>query len=127
MLSLLFHSPPPVTGNLQASIKAVYFQHEFPATTENIPTEASFGILLDKTNFYSEQGGQEYDIGNIMTLDGESEFVVENCQSFGGYVLHIGFMKYGKLNVNDTVEVSYDQVSVLRLLCSLLHHAFSLT
>ncbi|KAI9284112.1 alanyl-tRNA synthetase [Umbelopsis sp. AD052] len=99
-----------LNGNLQATVKAVYFQHEFPATTESIPTEASFGILLDKTNFYSEQGGQEYDIGNIMTLDGENEFVVENCQSFGGYVLHIGFMKYGKLNVNDTVEVSYDQL-----------------
>ncbi|KAM3583534.1 Alanine--tRNA ligase [Umbelopsis sp. WA50703] len=97
-------------GNVQSLVKAIYFKHEFPTTTKDIPSEVSFGILLDKTNFYSEQGGQEYDIGNIITLDGENEFVVENCQSFGGYVLHIGFMKYGQLNVDDNVEVSYDQL-----------------
>jgi alanyl-tRNA synthetase len=102
-------------------VKAIYFKHEFPTTTKDIPSEVSFGILLDKTNFYSEQGGQEYDIGNIITLDGENEFVVENCQSFGGYVLHIGFMKYGQLNVDDNVEVSYDQVCTISNMLDTFH------
>ena len=31
-------------------------------------------------------------------------------QSFNGYVLHIGNMKYGSLSVNDKVVASYDEV-----------------
>jgi alanyl-tRNA synthetase len=54
-------------------------------------------------------------------LDGENEFVVENCQSFGGYVLHIGFMKYGQLNVDDNVEVSYDQVCTISNMLDTFH------
>lgn len=70
----------------------------------------AFGILLDKTNFYAEQGGQEADIGNIMLDSENSEFVVEDVQISAGYVLHVGFLKYGTLNVGDQVICSYDEV-----------------
>jgi alanyl-tRNA synthetase len=79
-------------------------------STSNIPEDSSFGLLLDRTSFYAEAGGQEYDTGNIV-IDGVADFQVSNVQVFNGYVLHIGRLKYGALEVGDEVVSSYDEVS----------------
>lgn len=100
-----------MSGNVQAHIKSIFFDHKFLDDSSSIPEGRKFGLLLDKTNFYAESGGQQFDTGSIITLDSETEFAVEDCQSFGGYVLHIGHLKYGSLKVNDDVEVSFDEVS----------------
>ncbi|KAI8982374.1 alanyl-tRNA synthetase [Mycotypha africana] len=97
-------------GNIQAEIKAIFFEHKFLDNTNDIPEERNFGLLMDKTNFYAESGGQQYDTGSIITLDGNTEFVVEDCQLFGGYVLHVGHLKYGQLKINDKVELTYDDL-----------------
>jgi alanyl-tRNA synthetase len=68
-----------------------------------------FGVLLDRTNFYSESGGQIYDEG-ALTVDGQMEFFVEAVQSFGGYVLHIGYLKYGRISVGDHVVSAFDEL-----------------
>lgn len=94
--------------NVQARVKAIFFEHKFLSDTSEIPEGRRFGLLTDKTNFYAESGGQEYDTGSIITLDGETEFAVEDCQSFGGYVLHIGHLKYGQLKLDTEVELSFD-------------------
>lgn len=95
-------------GNVQGEIKAIFFEHKFLDSSKDIPEDRNFGLLVDKTNFYAESGGQEYDTGSIITLDGNTEFVVEDCQLYGGYVLHVGHLKYGQLSLNDKVELSYD-------------------
>ncbi|KAJ1933636.1 Alanine--tRNA ligase, partial [Linderina pennispora] len=66
------------------------------------------GVVLDRTAFYAEQGGQEYDTGSLVSSDLSSEFTVEDVQVYGGYVLHTGFLKYGALRVGDSVEAQYD-------------------
>ena len=66
-------------------------------------------MILNKTNFYAEQGGQEYDTGKIL-IDGQAEFSVENVQVYAGYVLHTGYLKYGSLSVQDKVICEYDEV-----------------
>ncbi|ORZ17358.1 mitochondrial and cytoplasmic alanine-tRNA ligase Ala1 [Absidia repens] len=98
-----------VGGSTQGFIKSIYYQHRFLDDTSNIPRGANFGILTDKTNFYAESGGQEFDTGNMMTLDGNAEFIVMDCQLFGGYVLHVGYLKYGQLKCEDQVELSFDE------------------
>ncbi|CAB4397210.1 unnamed protein product [Rhizophagus irregularis] len=98
-----------LSGNIDATVKAILYNHTFSQSTSDIPPGKNFGILLDRTNFYSEQGGQQYDTGSI-TIDGQAEFVVENVQMFGGYVLHIGYLKYGNLNVNDEIIANYDEL-----------------
>ncbi|EXX57272.1 uncharacterized protein OCT59_014209 [Rhizophagus irregularis] len=98
-----------LSGNIDATVKAILYNHTFSRSTSDIPPGKNFGILLDRTNFYSEQGGQQYDTGSI-TIDGQAEFVVENVQMFGGYVLHIGYLKYGNLNVNDEIIANYDEL-----------------
>ncbi|XP_022112025.1 alanine--tRNA ligase, cytoplasmic-like isoform X2 [Acanthaster planci] len=49
------------------------------------------GIILDCTNFYAEQGGQEWDEGHLNSVKNEEVvFQVENVQLYSGYVLHVG-------------------------------------
>lgn len=69
-----------------------------------------FGIILDRTSFYAESGGQEYDTGSVV-IDGVADFEVTNVQVYNGYVLHIGRLKYGHLEVDEQVVASYDEVS----------------
>ncbi|CAH1759723.1 5299_t:CDS:10 [Entrophospora sp. SA101] len=92
------------TGNINATIKAIFHNHDFIKTSkDSIQQGKRFGIILDRTNFYAEQGGQTYDTGSL-TIDGQAEFVVENVQVYGGYVLHVGYLKYGNLSVDDSLR-----------------------
>jgi alanyl-tRNA synthetase len=78
-------------------------------TSASSDDSSNFGILLDKTNFYAESGGQINDIGTL-TIDGKAEFAVEDVQVFGAYVLHIGYLKYGEFAVGNEVVASYDEI-----------------
>lgn len=90
-------------------MNGIYYNREFLGTTTSIPDGANFGILLDRTSFYAEAGGQEYDTGNIV-IDGACDFEVTNVQVYSGYVLHTGHLKYGQLSVGDEVISSYDEL-----------------
>ena len=64
-------------------------------------------IVLDKTPFYAEMGGQVADHGVILV--GDSRFVVDNVQKDkGGKYLHYGLMKSGSIKVDDIVCASID-------------------
>ena len=95
-------------SNITASIKAIYHNKQFLSSTKDVPEGEQFGLILDKTNFYAEQGGQEFDVGKIL-IDGESELDVQNVQVYAGYVLHTGQMTYGQFKINDTVLCVYDE------------------
>ncbi|KAF9481569.1 hypothetical protein BDN70DRAFT_876232 [Pholiota conissans] len=96
-------------GNIDATVKAIFHDKHFIPSTADIPEDASFGILVDRTSFYAESGGQEYDTGNIV-IDGVADFEVTNVQVYNGYVLHTGHLKYGVLSVGDSVVSSYDEL-----------------
>jgi alanyl-tRNA synthetase len=96
-------------GNVTAHVRAIYHDKLFVQSTSTIPEDTTFGVLLDRTSFYAESGGQEYDTGNIV-VDGVADFQVTNVQMFSGYVLHIGHLKYGQLDVGTEVLSCYDEV-----------------
>ncbi|CAN6311466.1 unnamed protein product [Urochloa humidicola] len=93
-------------------VKAIYTGSECIATASG---DVDFGIVLESTSFYAEQGGQIYDTGKIEGSFGT--FIVNNVQVFAGYVLHIGsFTKGSKaLSVGDTVicKVDYDRRTLI--------------
>ncbi|KAI9338147.1 tRNA synthetases class II (A)-domain-containing protein [Obelidium mucronatum] len=92
---------------IKATVKAIYKAPEFVKDIARKDFSGNFGIVLDKTNFYAEQGGQQYDTG-ILKI-GKSEFVVEDVQVYGSYILHIGSLSSGTVKVGDKVEASYDE------------------
>lgn len=100
--------PSVVLGNSSGTIKAIYQSSKFLSSTSEL-APGTFGILLDKTNFYAESGGQENDTGSL-TIDGKADFEVTNVQVFNGYVLHIGHLKEGELKVGDEVICTYSEV-----------------
>ena len=59
-------------------------------------------LLLDRTCFYGEQGGQVGDSGTLRTKT--ADFDVEDTQKLGETVLHVGTLHDGELSVGDTVE-----------------------
>ena len=66
--------------------------------------DEQLAIILDRTNFYSEMGGQVGDRG--MVASATMTFDVETTRAVGGYVLHIGRIRKGKLHVTDTVTAT---------------------
>lgn len=104
--------------NITSVIKAIYHDKKFLQSTKEVPEGEQFGVLLDRTNFYAEQGGQEYDTGRLL-VDGEAEIRIDNVQVYAGYVLHTGYLKYGELKVGSEVIAEYDEV---RIPYMLLHY-----
>ncbi|KAF2836360.1 hypothetical protein M501DRAFT_1019154 [Patellaria atrata CBS 101060] len=96
-------------SNITSVVKAVYHGKKFLQSTSEVPEGEQFGLMLDRTNFYAEQGGQEYDTGKIL-IDGEAELDVQNVQVYAGYVLHTGYMNYGSLKVGDEVICEFDEL-----------------
>jgi alanyl-tRNA synthetase len=65
------------------------------------------GLLLDRTNFYAEQGGQVGDTGMIDNPETDGiEFRVDNTIRLGDTVLHLGVQMSGSLSVGDTVQLT---------------------
>ncbi|KAM3959019.1 alanine--tRNA ligase, cytoplasmic [Aphomia sociella] len=66
------------------------------------------GLILDRTNFYAEQGGQIFDEGYMVKVNDDSaEFTVKNVQVKGGYVLHTGKVE-GTFKVGDVLSLHID-------------------
>lgn len=92
--------------DVSGSIMALWDGKQFLNTIS--VSEEQFGIIVDKSNFYAESGGQIYDIGVISTKD--TQFQVKNVQAYAGYLLHTGKFESGKgsLKVGDTVTLHID-------------------
>ncbi|KAK8061432.1 Alanine--tRNA ligase [Apiospora phragmitis] len=96
-------------GDIKAKVQLIYTGTEFKKSSKDLPPNTPFGILLDKTNFYAEQGGQVADTGRLV-IDDVAEFKVLDTQQFGGYIIHNGYLEYGELNAGDEVIAEYDEL-----------------
>jgi alanyl-tRNA synthetase len=104
---------------IRATVKAIWNGHNFDERAQAAHGRLQpLGIVLDRTNFYAEMGGQEADHGRMLVGrearshhgdDHEGgEFRVEDVRSFGGVVLHIGHVIRGELAVGDDVHLNVD-------------------
>ena len=64
-------------------------------------------VVLDKTPFYAEMGGQVADHG-VITAKGFTFTVTDVQKNKGGKFMHYGHVAEGVVQVGDTVEVSID-------------------
>ncbi|TPX70949.1 alanine---tRNA ligase [Chytriomyces confervae] len=95
-------------ASISATVKAIYKAPKFVKSLSAADFTGNFGIVLDKTNFYAEQGGQQYDTGSLK-IGSNTVFEVEDVQVYGGYVLHIGHLSKGSIALGNQVTAAYDQ------------------
>lgn len=76
-------------------------------------------IILDRTIFYPQGGGQPYDMGIIENETGK--FIVEEVRFIDGLVKHFGKFEHGSFKINDHVNCIVS--SERRELHSRLHSA----
>ena len=86
----------------EAKILAIVAEGE---AREEITVDTDAILVLDKTPFYAEMGGQTADHGRI------GAFLVNDVQkNKGGKVMHYGKLTEGTLSVGDTVKAEIDPI-----------------
>jgi alanyl-tRNA synthetase len=79
-----------------------------PEVELRVPAEAEAEIVLDRTPFYAEGGGQVGDQGVLHAPDGSMLFTVRDTQKpAAGLIVHRGTLS-GRLAVGDTVVAEVD-------------------
>mgnify|MGYP001168092037 CR=1 FL=1 len=86
------------TKNFEASVLAC-----LPLVGDDLPEGATHGIVLDRTCFYPEGGGQEGDYGNL-TCDSASHSILDT-RKVGELVIHLSS---GPFEVGDMVHGELD-------------------
>ncbi|EKO6103325.1 alanine--tRNA ligase [Escherichia coli] len=70
-------------------------------------------VVLDKTPFYAESGGQVGDKGELKGAN--FSFAVEDTQKYGQAIGHIGKLAAGSLKVGDAVQADVDEARRARI------------
>ena len=102
---------------VSAQIKAVWFRGQWHTQLDHRNTlERRVGVVLNRTGFYAEAGGQMADSGRLIEPGESAEcagFRVEDVRSFGGYILHIGRLEKGDLKIGETLHQHRDRAKRL--------------
>lgn len=99
-------------AELSAKVVAIFSDEGFlPEGSEARPGDF-LGVILDRSSFYAEAGGQVADTGLIEFLDEKGnlagEFIVKDTQVYAGYVLHKGVVEEGSPKVGQSVNCKVD-------------------
>jgi alanyl-tRNA synthetase len=103
------NGPTEFLGYTQTSahgkVKALVVNDEF---VKEMHTGQEGLVILDKTPFYAEMGGQIGDQGHL--VNPYATFGVFECQApFKGVIAHIGRLERGTLKVDETVTATIDE------------------
>jgi alanyl-tRNA synthetase len=89
---------------ITATVRAIWNGDDLGLSPASAFEDEELAIILDRTNFYSEMGGQIGDAGELCT--GPAIFDVRTTRIVAGYILHIGRLRAGKLRVGDAVTAT---------------------
>ncbi|GCC37808.1 hypothetical protein chiPu_0016315 [Chiloscyllium punctatum] len=102
----------------QATVVALY---DGNSLVKEVRRSQTCGVILDRTNFYSEQGGQTHDLGYFIR-EGHQDVLlpVVNVQAAGGFVVHTVSVPES-LHVGDRLNLFLNEGH--RLACMVKHTA----
>eukprot|EP01055_Gregarina_sp_Pseudo9_P003671 Gregarina_sp_Pseudo_9__3670@NODE_381_length_2990_cov_5_502542_g360_i0_p1_GENE_NODE_381_length_2990_cov_5_502542_g360_i0NODE_381_length_2990_cov_5_502542_g360_i0_p1_ORF_typecomplete_len958_score295_94tRNAsynt_2c/PF01411_19/2_4e194tRNA_SAD/PF07973_14/1_3e04tRNA_SAD/PF07973_14/3_1e12DUF2458/PF10454_9/0_29DUF1018/PF06252_12/0_38DUF3416/PF11896_8/0_87_NODE_381_length_2990_cov_5_502542_g360_i0172890 len=92
---------------IAATVKALYNGAAFCECLESASNEVCM-MILDRTNFYAEAGGQVGDVGFATVKGGKAEVVISDTKRMGPFVLHMVTVSEGTLAVGDEITLSVD-------------------
>ena len=93
-------------GQLENSSKVIGIIKD--EMTDEIVEGESGQIILEKTSFYAESGGQVGDIGTIQSSNGV--FEVTDTQHSGNAHIHLGTMAQGSISMNEDVTATINPI-----------------
>ena len=113
-------------SDTNATVLGIYAENN---AVDEIKEGDQVGIILDKTVFYAESGGQVGDTGIIETET--SLFNVVDCKKVGTHFMHFGHLKHGAISKGDKVKAEIDTERRQSITCNhsathLLHEALRL-
>ncbi|MCM2680424.1 alanine--tRNA ligase [Echinimonas agarilytica] len=65
-------------------------------------------VVLDRSSFYAESGGQTGDTGELIMGDGA--FTVTDTQKSGEAIVHMGYVAHGEIHVGEELTAQVDEV-----------------
>ncbi|CAL4322510.1 alanine--tRNA ligase [Buchnera aphidicola] len=86
------------TYKKKSVIQAIYVNNTL---VKKIQNKEKGKIIIQKTPFYAESGGQIGDSGKIYTK--KAIFKVKNTKKYGNFFIHIGKIKYGIIKIADSI------------------------
>ena len=96
----------------EASVLAIVRDGSF---ADSVEEGQQATIILNKTSFYGESGGQVGDTGVIVS--GENVFAVQDTKKdHEGHFMHIGVVKKGSFNSGDAVTARVDELRRRRIM-----------
>jgi alanyl-tRNA synthetase len=98
---------PKYSGRETTAKVLGWITNDQPVTIGTLTKGAQASLLLDRTSFYAEQGGQIGDVGHITTPTGK--FLVADTERRGKHVLHWGELDQGHIEIGQTADVVVDQ------------------
>ena len=114
-------APKYDSKKITARVRAIWNGSDFDehiVASRTRPTDR-FAVILDRTSFYAEAGGQVGDAGRIEVVDearssvraggDPGSFVVEDARHTAGFVIHVGRAAKGEIRVGDRVELRVDR------------------
>ena len=90
----------------QATVMGLLVNNELSYKLDELDGELPAVIVLDRTPFYGEMGGQVGDTGWITGPKGR--FQVTDTRIEDDFILHVGHLRDGKIEYKDRVEAAVD-------------------
>jgi alanyl-tRNA synthetase len=114
------------TTQADGEVVGIVAENRLVDVLNEVGHESPVVVLLNRTPFYGEAGGQVGDTGNLESR--ECQFQVLDTQRHGGFVLHSGHLRRGSLRVGMMVNARVDaqrRAGIRRAHSAthLLHHA----
>jgi len=101
---------------LASTIIGLYTEGE---AVQSVSKDTDVVVILDKTVFYAESGGQVGDTGVLSK--GSAKIAIADCRKVGNHHIHIGHIVSGEFVIGDEVDGQVDQT--LRQATALNHSA----
>jgi alanyl-tRNA synthetase len=90
----------------EATVVGILARNELVEQLDEVGHDEAVGLVLDRTPFYGEAGGQVGDTGEI-TAQG-MKFEVADTQKQAGFTVHLGHLRTGRLEQGATVSAKVD-------------------